>query len=118
MKIEVQKNFKSLSGFSFCPSRGCEVVYFRGEETIEKNGLRVKVGLKESSAKSRWLCYCFGYTLERIQNEIQKTGKTTVLEEITAKIKAKECSCKTKNPQGRCCLGEIKKALQEISYEF
>ncbi|MBI1178332.1 hypothetical protein GC207_12925 [bacterium] len=94
-------------GFHFCGARDCEVAYFRREgEILRKQDLRVRVGLKETKDPVP-LCYCFGFTEEMIREEIRATGECTVPQRIAAEVKAGNCACEIRNPQGRCCLGLV-----------
>jgi hypothetical protein len=51
--------------------------------------------------------------------EIRATGKCTIPQRITAEIKAGNCACEIRNPQGFCCLGNVnaavKRAMSEIA---
>ncbi len=44
--------------------------------------------------------------------EIRSTGKSTVAERITAEVKAGNCACEVKNPSGKCCLGDVTRAVR------
>lgn len=93
--------------YFFCKSPGCETVYFTGGgQTFLKGDLTVRVGIKETSSP-RPICYCFSHTMEEISREIELTGKSSVLEDIKARMKKEGCSCATKNPQGACCLKRV-----------
>jgi hypothetical protein len=39
--------------------------------------------------------------------EILDTGKCTSPQWITAEVKAGNCACEIRNPQGFCCLGNV-----------
>lgn len=103
----------------FDPSPACEIVYFSNEEKsyFTKADLCVRVGIKESEAPIP-ICYCFGHTVESARAEIQATGKSTVTEQITKEIRAGSCACEVKNPSGRCCLGEVNKAVKKLFVEL
>ena len=97
----------------FCGLPDCEVVYFTHDgQTLEKNALKVRVGLKEKEAP-RPVCYCFGHTVESIREEIEKTGRSTVVASIREKVEAGECSCEVLNPKGTCCLGDVNHVVKE-----
>ncbi len=100
--------------YFFCGSRGCDVVYFKedGSQTFYKQDLVVRVGIKEDSPP-RPVCYCFNHTVEEIFDEIQRTGKSTVMDDIRAHMKKGGCSCETKNPQGSCCMGTVEYFVKE-----
>lgn len=91
------------------------MVYFASDgKTIPKRDLQVRVGVKEADAP-RPVCYCFGHTVESICEEIERTGKSTVVANITAKVKAGECRCSTMNPKGTCCLGDVNQVVKEYT---
>lgn len=101
--------------FYFCKNINCNTVYFNNKVPIYiyKDDIAIRIGIKEKESPIP-MCYCFGWTQEKILNQIQKQGYTTVIEEISAKVKKKECDCVRKNPSGMCCLGEIKTYLKSI----
>src|SRR2546427_6886515 len=104
--------------YFFDRSPDCEVVYFSNERDsyFTKRDLRVRVGIKESDPPIP-ICYCFGHTVESARSEIQATGRSTVAARITKEIQAGNCACEVTNPSGRCCLGEVNKAVREILKE-
>ncbi len=100
-------------GFYFCETPTCKVVYFNNEQQVylHKEDLKVRVGIKETENPIP-VCYCFGWTQERIFEHIKQSGYSTAAQEIGAKIKAGECTCDIKNPSGRCCLGNVYKVVK------
>jgi len=99
----------------FDPSPHCEIVYFSNEPEsyFTKADLRVRVGIKES-APPVTICYCFGHTVESARAEIHATGQSTIAARIGKEIQAGYCACETKNPSGRCCLGEVNKVVKKL----
>ena len=94
--------------FCFCRTADCEVVYFRPDEVLfRKDDLTVRVHQKEPDDPTVPVCYCFGWTPEKILAEIETTGKSAAFEQITAEVKADNCYCEVTNPQGSCCLGNV-----------
>lgn len=104
------------AAYHFCATPACVVVYFaaQAQSIYHKEDLEVRVGLKETQDPIP-LCYCFGHTRASIEEEIAREGKSTATETITAHIKAKRCGCDVNNPSGACCLGEVGKAVKELS---
>jgi hypothetical protein len=101
--------------YYFCETRECDVVYFAldSQAPIFRRGdLLIRVGAKEESDPIP-VCYCFGFTRKDIEGEIAETGGSTVAERITAEVKAGRCACEVKNPSGKCCLGDIARAVQD-----
>lgn len=107
----------------FCGAAGCDVVYFPSNPTapiFHQDELLVRVGAKTIHDPIT-LCYCFGITREILEKEIRQTGSSTLPERIKAEVKAGRCACELKNPSGRCCLGDVsravKTALQRLDHE-
>jgi Zinc binding domain len=101
--------------YYFCDSSECEVVYFPLDTQaplFRRGDLMVRVGSKET-ADPIPVCYCFGFTREDIENEIAKTGRSTVADRIKTEVNAGNCACEVKNPSGKCCLGEVTRAAND-----
>lgn len=88
-------------GYFFCNDPECDVVYFgEDDSTIIKSELRTTIGIKEKSQEAL-ICYCFGIRMDDvIQN---KKIKNFVMQQT----KKGNCSCKTSNPSGHCCLRDF-----------
>lgn len=101
-------------GFLFCRSADCDVVYFHPDgDCLRKPDVRVRVGLKETEDPVP-LCYCFGFTEAMVVEEIRATGRCTIPQRIAAEIKAGNCACEIRNPQGSCCLGEVQATIRRV----
>ena len=100
------------ASYMFCRSPECDVVYFSADGIFRKPDVKVRVGLKEKEGPIP-LCYCFDYTLEHVQRDLAERGGTDVPDRIKAEINAGFCACEVKNPSGKCCLGNVTKAVQE-----
>ena len=120
LKHMVQPEFLSLvdkPGFCFCPTVGCDVVYFHPDgDRLRKRDLRVRVGLKETEDPVP-ICYCFGFTQAMVRSEIERTGTCTIPERIAAEVKAGHCACEVRNPQGSCCLGNVNAVVKRMLAE-
>jgi len=73
----------------------------------------VTVGLKEGAVPET-VCYCFDWTKEKIQAELDATGETTALQDIKAKMENPGCSCEILNPSGGCFLGDVGKVIKAL----
>ncbi len=102
------------TAFYFCPTATCDAVYHAaGALRFHQRDLTVRVGLKVREHPVP-VCYCFGYTERDIAEQVATTGRSTIAGEVTAKVKAGECECEIRNPQGSCCLGNIAVATRRI----
>ena len=101
--------------YYFCAAPGCDVVYFPlnpAAPSFRRADLQVEVGVKKLDDPIP-LCYCFGVTREDIRNEVRQSGKSSAAERITAEVKADKCACEVKNPSGKCCMGDVTRAIRE-----
>ena len=106
-----------LSGFYYCKTPSCEVVYFRDNQILTQKNMNIIVGLKKD-AQPATVCYCFDWTKEKIKNDINQNGKTTALEDIKNKMNTIGCSCEILNPSGGCCLGDVSQAIKDIKIQY
>lgn len=100
--------------FFVCATSECAVVYFSGDggPLFEKTDLTVRVGVKEIEDPIP-VCYCFNHTRTSVWEEIERTGRSTVVESVKQAVKEGRCECEIKNPSGRCCLGEVTQAVKQ-----
>ena len=115
LKPEARSHIPIHDEFCFCLTPSCDIVYFRPDEVLfRKDDLAVPVGLKEPDNPNAPVCYCFGWTPEKICAEVKTTGMNTVIDQIKAQVRAGNCYCEVTNPQGSCCLGNVSRAIHEI----
>lgn len=102
--------------YRFCPAADCPTVYYStdGQICFGLADLREDVFQKHSDLDSTLVCYCFQHTVGSIHTEIERTGVSTVIDQITAGIQAGYCACDIRNPQGTCCLGNVRRLVQRI----
>lgn len=102
--------------YLFCKNQECSVVYYStdGLQGFSENALREKVHQKHTDDEDTFVCYCFRHTPKSIRAELETTGKSTVVESITAGIKAGQCACEVRNPEGSCCLGNVRQVVENI----
>ena len=97
----------------FCPDPECAVVYFTADgATLAQDALTVRVGLKEK-ASPRPICYCFGYDFEDVERDAAAAETSVLAAAITEKCRQGLDRCEETNPQGSCCLGNVRKAFKE-----
>ncbi len=102
--------------YFFCRTDNCEVVYFSGDgqQSFTQAQVREPVFQKESQNDDVSVCYCFRHSPATIQAEWLNTGQSTVITEINAGIKAGQCACEVRNPQGSCCLGNVSQVVKQV----
>jgi CopZ-like zinc binding protein len=99
--------------YYFCAAPACGVVYFPSNPnapTFYLADLWVRVGRKAEGDPIP-VCYCFGVERRDIADEVQRTGRSAIAERIKAEVKAGNCACEVKNPSGKCCLGDVTRAV-------
>ena len=101
-------------GWHFCQTPACEAVYFQNASILRQTHLRIPVGLKEG-IRPAMVCYCFEWSIERMQEEIERQGYTQALDDIKHNMDTIGCDCSRRNPSGRCCLGDVKKAIERLA---
>lgn len=113
MKPQIEV-IKSLDEYYFCETPTCKVVYFNNKQGVYlyKEDVKIRIGIKEIENPIP-VCYCFGWTQDKIFAQIKQQGFSSAIQEISAKVKAGECACEINNPSGRCCLGEVNKVIKK-----
>lgn len=87
----------------FCPDRECQVVYYEAEQTFTVDDVRLPVFQKDAGPDTL-VCYCFGFT----RGDVLADAGQTIPAAIGEHVKAGRCGCDLRNPQGSCCLGNVK----------
>jgi hypothetical protein len=105
--------------YRFCADADCPTVYYSedSQQVFSEADLRERVYQKNADDGEISICYCFRHTVGSISSEFSESGKSTVIEEITAGIKAGQCACDIRNPQGDCCLGNVRAFVKEFSIQ-
>lgn len=113
LKPTALEQLNPQQSYSFCPSSDCPIVYFSSiGQTFTTADLKVSVFQKDWG-ESVPVCYCFGWSRQRICNQIEQEGASNAVASITAHIKAKRCGCEVNNPQGSCCLGNVREVVKQ-----
>ncbi len=99
----------------FCASPVCEVVYFDVEgEHLDKPDIRVQVFQKRGGV-ARPVCYCFDHSVADVLAAQREDGSNRIVDEITEACRRGLDRCEETNPQGRCCLGNVRGLLRTSS---
>ncbi len=101
--------------YFFCQNRDCPAVYFSedGLQSFDTDEVRERVYQKEPDTDDIFVCYCFQHTVGEILNATPE-GQTTILDDINAGITAGQCACDLRNPQGACCLGNVRGVIKQV----
>lgn len=98
--------------YRFCRISTCAVVYFAGDGThhFTTDQLRERVYQKQPEENSVLICYCFRHTAGHVRTSTAKE-QAAIVANITAGIKSEQCACDLRNPQGSCCLGNVRELI-------
>jgi hypothetical protein len=101
------------ASWRFCREPCCTAVYFEEStgEVVEASGLTVRVGLKEHRP-DRPICYCFGFSAADIV--AAASTPATIFPRVSERCRRGEDRCEETNPQGSCCLGNIRAIEREV----
>ena len=104
--------------YRFCRTSDCSVVYYSvdGRQRFVQDALRESVHQKHPSADV-FVCYCFRHTPRSIKSELAATGQSSVVAAITVGIEAGQRACDVRNPQGSCCLGNVRAVIGNYEKE-
>lgn len=95
--------------YRFCTDPACQVVYYsvEGQQVFTEEHLRERVFQKHPEEPQSLVCYCFQHTV----GEVWARGQA-VVDAISRGVKAGQCACEIRNPQGSCCLGNVRTLLR------
>ncbi len=102
-----------FQGFRFCSDLSCEILYFQPERRLElgRDAVTMEV-FQKSTLPERLVCYCFGHSVAEVEAEVMETGTSRAIASISEKCRAGEDHCQERNPQGRCCLGNVRSVVR------
>jgi copper chaperone CopZ len=88
----------------YCPTPSCDVVYLRPgtDERVSVRELDVEV-FHKSRRPDRPVCYCFQHTVRQVERDGSR-----IVRDIEAKCRDGLAQCETLNPEGHCCLGNVR----------
>jgi len=101
--------------YRFCQTQTCPVVYYSadGEQIFTVEEIRERVYQKEPEAERVLVCYCFGHTVGELRAASSK-GRIVIMEDINIGINSGQCACDLRNPQGSCCLGNVRNMIKQL----
>lgn len=105
---------ENAGGFRFCATPDCDTAYFEAATGARFSKTDVKVPVFQKVAGSeRPVCYCFGRSVADIEADVRRTGTSTIPDDIAEKCRQGLDRCEELNPQGTCCLGNVRTVLKE-----
>lgn len=91
---------------NFCPSPGCDVVYFdMFERTIAASAVRTPVFPKDPAAP---ICVCFGLAAADIDLDLAE-GVNTRTKACLLRARTAEARCAELSPTGQPCVAEVQR---------
>lgn len=109
-QVAISLRALAASPYQFCATPSCAVVYFTAAApAITSDQLRAPVFQKEP-AGTVLICYCFGYSVGLIARS-DSARREAILADIVAGTRQGQCACELRNPQGSCCLGNVRRLL-------
>ena len=102
--------------YLFCKTQTCPVVYFSldGEQIFTVEQVRERVYQKEPDSDDVFACYCFRHTVGELRAASTKS-RQAMLDDINTGINAGQCACDLRNPQGSCCLGNVRGLIKRLA---
>ena len=99
--------------YLFCRTHSCPVVYFStdGEQVFTVEQVRERVYQKEPEAQDVLICYCFRHTVGDLR-ATSLEARIAIVEDINMGINTGQCACDLRNPQGSCCLGNVRSMIK------
>ena len=101
--------------YLFCKTPSCPVVYFSpdSEQIFGVEQVRERVYQKEPDSVGVFVCYCFRHTVGDIL-AASSESRNAILDDINIGINTGQCVCDLRNPQGSCCLGNVRGLIKRI----
>lgn len=100
--------------YLFCRTQTCPVVYFSdNEQTFTVEQVRERVYQKEPEVEDVFVCYCFRHTGGDLRVATPE-DRTAIVNDINTGINAGQCACDLRNPQGSCCLGNVRGMIKQM----
>lgn len=101
--------------YLFCRTQTCPVVYFSpdGKQTFTVEQVRERVYQKEPDAEDVFVCYCFRHTVGDVR-AASPESRAAIVDDINTGINAGQCACDLRNPQGSCCLGNVRHLARQF----
>ena len=108
LTVSARTRLVEQDGFRFCPDSACDVVYIHPSGShFTKGDLAVPVFQKDSDPY-RLVCYCFEHSVREVEQDAAPDGSSAIADSITQQCRKHLDRCEETNPQGTCCLGNVR----------
>jgi hypothetical protein len=90
-------------------------VYFsdNGQQTFSVDDIREQVYQKEPEAEDVFICYCFRHRVGELRLASTEE-RLSIMDNINSGIDTGQCACDLRNPQGSCCLGNVRGMIKQL----
>ncbi len=103
-----------VNNYRMCMNKSCNIVYFNEKKEVYlTEDINVPVYQKTEDEDCP-VCYCFGWTRQKLKKGAYEGEGHNIISTITEHMKAGKCGCNVNNPQGSCCLGNVKNTLDTL----
>ncbi len=117
VKAMLAVSLRAIKGeeYRFCRTRSCPVIYFSpdGTKAFRTTDVRERVYQKEPDAAEVYVCYCFRHAVGAMKSA-GMAGLVDIVRDIEEGIDSDQCACNLRNPQGSCCLGNVRGLMKEL----
>jgi hypothetical protein len=102
--------------FFYDADEDSEMVYLSTQSgmIINESELREKVFAKNPDDDDCYVCYCFKIKIGDLRQATIEE-RQTIFERLKAASNKNQCSCKTRNPKGSCCIGDVKALIDKFN---
>ena len=106
-------DFSKAGGIFFCREKDCDVAYYAADGGATLSVAQVPVVIyQKSNDPTRLVCYCFGHRVNDVREEVLAAGTSATLDRIMDACRAGLDRCEETNPQGACCLGNVRALIK------
>lgn len=101
--------------YLFCRTQSCPVVYFStdSKQVFMVEQVREQVYQKGPDTKDVLVCYCFYHTVGEL-SVAPPDRHVAIINDINTGINTGQCACDLRNPQGSCCLGNVRALIKRL----
>ena len=103
-----QKSQEGVGEWRFCGTPSCLVGYYGTDckTVVPLDALRT-TPFPKSDNLLQFVCFCFEHTVAAIIDDVKHHQSPTLQASITEACRQGLDACEQKNPEGRCCLGNV-----------